>query len=173
MPAAAVDPAMAQQEGQQLLAFAAQIVGRRLAGADQIANRLMHLVRHPDAGQFAGSMQPRQRDRVPPVRLDPLTRPLRDQSRRNHHAVVAKRLDLPVQPISRRPGLEADMQPVVSLRQLLDRPLDRRRPVLDLAEEPDFPARARLPRSPPRASSWPHRKRQKLRYTLPWPALRA
>src|SRR5215218_8717796 len=44
-------------------------------------------------------MQPRQRDRVPPVRLDPLARPLRDQSRRNHHAVVAKIPDLPAQPV--------------------------------------------------------------------------
>jgi hypothetical protein len=30
------------------------------------------------------------------------------------------------------------MQPVVSVRQSLDRPLDRQRTVLDIAEEPDF-----------------------------------
>ena len=73
-------------------------------------------------------MQPRQRDRVPPVRLDPLARALRNQGRSDHHTIVAERLDLAIKPISRRPGLEADMQPVVSLRQSLDRPLDRSRP---------------------------------------------
>lgn len=89
-------------------------------------------------------MQPRQRHRVPPVRLDPLARPLRDQSRRNHHAVVAKIADLPIQPVPRRPGLEADMQSIILPGQLLDRPLDRRRPVLDLTEEPDLAAAATL-----------------------------
>ena len=83
-------------------------------------------------------MQPRQRDRIPPVRLDPLARPFRDQSRSDHHAFVAERLDLAIKPVSRRPGFKADMQPVVSVRQSLDRPLDRQRAVLDVAEKPDF-----------------------------------
>ena len=38
----------------------------------------------------------------------------------------------------------ADMQSAVSLRQSLDRPLDRSRPVFDLAEKPDFPRPASL-----------------------------
>ena len=46
--------------------------------------------------------------------------------------------------LSRRPGFKADMQPVVSLSQSLDRSLDRSRAVLDLAQEPDLPHSASL-----------------------------
>jgi hypothetical protein len=83
-------------------------------------------------------MQPRQRDRIPPVRLDALARPFRDQSRSDHHAIVAESLDLPIKPVSRRPGFKTNMQPIVSARQSLDRSLDRQRAVLDVAEKPDF-----------------------------------
>ena len=38
----------------------------------------------------------------------------------------------------RRSGFKTDMQPAVSLRQSLDRPLDRQWTVLDIAEKPDF-----------------------------------
>jgi hypothetical protein len=81
------------------------------------------------ARQFAGPMQPRQRDRIPPVRLDPLARPFRDQSRSDHHAIVAESQDLPIKPVSRRPGFKANMQPIVSARQSLDRSPDRQRAV--------------------------------------------
>ena len=138
MAASAVNPAVPQQEGKQLLAFAAKIVRRRLAGSHKIAHRLMSRVRRPHSRQFAGPMQSRQRDRVAPVRLDALARPFRDQGRRDHHAVVAERLDLAIKPVSRRPGFKADVQPTVSARQSLDRPLDRQRAVLDVAEKPDF-----------------------------------
>ena len=77
-----------------MLAFAAQVVGCGFPSPDQIADSLVDHVRHPHSGQFARPMQPRQRDRVPPVRLDPLARPLRDQGRRNNHAVVTKIADL-------------------------------------------------------------------------------
>src|SRR6516162_8913855 len=90
--------------------------------------------------QFAGPMQSRQRDRVALVGLDPLARPFRDQSRSDHEAIVAESLNLAIEPISRRPSFKADMQPVVSICQSLDRPLDRQRTVLDLAEKPDFPS---------------------------------
>jgi len=138
MAAAVVDPAVTQQEGKQLLAFAAKIVRRRLAGPHEIAHRLVRLVGRPDSRQFAGPVQARQRDRVAPVRLDPLAGPLRDQGRRDHHAVVAERLDLAIKPVSRRPGFEADVQLLVSVRQSLDRPLDRQRSVFDIAEKSDF-----------------------------------
>jgi hypothetical protein len=136
--AASVNPAVPEQEGKQLLAFAAKIVRRRLAGADKIAHRLMSRVGRPHPRQFASPMQPRQRDRVAPVRLDPLARPFRDQGWRNHHAIVAESLNLAIKPVSRPPGFEADMQPVISAGQSLDRPLDRQRTVLDVAEKPDF-----------------------------------
>src|ERR1700731_1942490 len=70
-----VNPPMAQQKGEQLLALAAQIVSRRLAGTDQIAHRLMRRVRYPYSRQLAGPMQPRQYHCIPPVRLDTLARP--------------------------------------------------------------------------------------------------
>jgi len=57
---------------------------------------------------------------------------------------VAEVADLPVQSVARRPGLEADVQPVIPLAELLDRPLDRRRLVLDLAKKPDLPGATTL-----------------------------
>ena len=51
---------------------------------------------------------------------------------------MAESLDLAIKPVSRRPSFKADMQPVVSVRQSLDRPLDRQRTVLDVAEKPDL-----------------------------------
>jgi hypothetical protein len=98
-------------------------------------------------------MQPRQRNRVAPVCLDPLARPFRDQSWSDHQAVVAEGLHLAIKIVSRRPGFKADMQPILSACQSLDRPLDRQRTVLDSAEKPD------LSRPPPSAiatacSSW-------------------
>lgn len=75
-----VDPPMAQEEGKSLLALAAQVVGSGFAGPDQIAHSLVDHFRHPHPDQFARPMQSRQRDRVPPVGLDALARPLRDQA---------------------------------------------------------------------------------------------
>jgi hypothetical protein len=144
MTAPVVDPAVPQQEGEQLLALAAQVVGCRLPGPDQVADGLMNGVRHPYPGQLARPMQPRQRDGVPPVRLDPLARPLRDQGRRDHRAIVAEVADLPAEPVACGPGLEAHVQPVIPLAELLDHPLDRRRLVLDLAKKPDLAAATTL-----------------------------
>ena len=57
----------------------------------------------------------------------------------DHHAIVAESLNLAIKPVSRRPSFEADMQPVVSVRQSLDRPLDRQPTVFHIAEKPDLP----------------------------------
>ena len=65
-----------------------------------------------------------------------IARPFRNQSRSDNHAFVAERLDLAIKPISRWSGFKADMQPLVSTWQSLDRPLDRQRAVLDVAEKP-------------------------------------
>ena len=136
--AAAINAAGPQPEGEKLLAVSPKIVRRRLAGAREIAHRFMSRVGRPNPGQFAGTMQTRQRNRIPTVRLDPLARSLRDQRRSDPHAVMAERPHLAIEPISRRPGFEAHVQPVVSSRQSLDRLLNRRRAVLDVAEKPDF-----------------------------------
>jgi len=142
MAASAVNPAVPQQEGKQLLAFAPKIVSRRLASPHKIAHRLMGRVRRPNPCQLPGPMQSRQRDRVAPVCLDALARPFRDQGRSDHHAIVAEGMNLAVKPGSRRPSFKADMQPLVSVRQSLDRPLDRQRTVLDIAEKADLPGPA-------------------------------
>jgi hypothetical protein len=144
MTASAVDAAVAQEEGKQLLAFAAKVVPRRLARPHKIAHRFMRRIRRPDSGQLAGPVQSRQRDGVAPVRLDPFPGALGNQGRRDHHAIVAERLDLTIEPVSRRPGFKAHVQRAVALRQSLDRSLDRSRAVLDLAQEPDLPGPASL-----------------------------
>lgn len=69
MTAALVVRTMAQKEGNQLLAFAAQVVGSGFLSPDQVAGSLVDYVRHPRSGQFARPMHPRQSDRVPSVRL--------------------------------------------------------------------------------------------------------
>ena len=58
MPAAAVDPAATQQEGKQLLAFAAQIVRCRLARSHEVTDRLAYRVGYPHRGKLAGPVQP-------------------------------------------------------------------------------------------------------------------
>jgi hypothetical protein len=68
----------------------------------------------------------------------------RIQAARHHHAVVTKIANLPAQPITRRPGLEADVQSIILLSQLLDRPLYRRRIILNLADKPDLAGAAAL-----------------------------
>ena len=58
MAASAVNPAVPQQKGEQVLARPTKIVSRRrLAGADKIAHGLVSGVRRPHARQFAGPMQ--------------------------------------------------------------------------------------------------------------------
>ena len=72
MAAPVVDPAMTQEKREQLLPFAAHVVRSGFPGPDQIADGLMDEVWNPDPGQLSRPVQPRQRDGIPPVRLDPL-----------------------------------------------------------------------------------------------------
>jgi hypothetical protein len=144
MTAAAIDAAMTQQEGKHLLAFAAKVVGHRLARPDKIAHRFMRRV----GAQTAVSSPARcSHASVTASRRFVLMRsPDRFgiQGRSDHHALVAERLDLAIKPVSRRPSFKADVQRVVSVREPLDRPLDRQRAVLDIAEKSDFAAPARF-----------------------------
>jgi hypothetical protein len=142
--AAAVNPTVTQQERKQLLALSPKIVPRRLTAARKVPDRLMSRVGRPNSRKLTRPMQTRQSDRIPTVGLDPLARSFRDQRRSNHHAVMPERLHLAIEPVSRRPGFEADMQPGVSVSQSFDRPLDRRRIVLDIAHKPDLPGSATL-----------------------------
>lgn len=57
---------------------------------------------------------------------------------------MTKIANLPAQPITRRPSLETDVQSIILFSQLLDRPLYRRRIILDLADELDIASAAAL-----------------------------
>lgn len=76
---ASEDPAMAQQEGQQLLALASKVVRRSQATTHQIAHRLVDAVGHPDPRQLTGPKQAGQRHRIPPVGLHPVAGSTWDQ----------------------------------------------------------------------------------------------
>jgi len=144
MAAAAINPAVPQQERKKLLALTPKVVSRRLASARKIVHRLMRRIWRPYSSQFAGLMQPRQCDRIPPVGLNPLARSFRNQRRSDHYAAMPERLRLAIDSVSRRPSFEADMQPVVSVSQSFDRPLDRQGAVLNIAHKSNFPGSATL-----------------------------
>jgi len=71
-----------------VLAVAEQEAGQLLAGADEIADRLMGLIGHPDRSQFTGAVQFGKVDRITAVRFDPIAWFAGDQRRRNHGAFV-------------------------------------------------------------------------------------
>src|SRR5690348_9932943 len=52
---------------------------------------------------------------------------------------MAQLLDLTIQPVACRAGLVAHVQPAMARCQLLDRPRNARRRVLDLADKSDLP----------------------------------
>ena len=52
MTAPVIDAPIAQQEGEQLLALAAQVVRSCLTGPDQVTDSLVDWVRHPHATQL-------------------------------------------------------------------------------------------------------------------------
>ena len=77
-----------------MLTRLAQGAHRSLTGSDEITDRLMGLIRHPDRGQFTGAVQLGKVDRVPPVGLDPLAWLSRDQRWRDDGAFVSRSSEL-------------------------------------------------------------------------------
>jgi hypothetical protein len=100
---------MPQQERADVLALATIVLDRHRPGAHQIADRLVRLVRYPNRRQFRRPQQPGQRKRIAPVGFHTLARPARDQRWRNHRAGMSHREDLPIQTISRGPGLVTEV----------------------------------------------------------------
>ena len=80
---------------------------RRLAGADEIADRLMGLIRHPDRGQFTGTAQLGKVDRIAAVRFDPIAWFAGDQRRRDHCTFVPHCTQLSLDAIAARSGFVA------------------------------------------------------------------
>ena len=109
-PLASMAQLVPQQKRRDLLALRAQIYNRRLARPNEFPHRLMAFVRNPHRGEFPGAQQLHQAHRIAPVGLHPIARPLGNERRRNHQAVLPKALDLPVQPIACRPGLVTERQ---------------------------------------------------------------
>ena len=98
------------------LTLATQLVRSRLPRSDEVAYRLMHGIGHPYPCQLACPMQTRKRHCIWSIGLDPFACPSRDKGRGDDHAIMAKLLDLTIEPVIGRSGFEARMQPAVSAR---------------------------------------------------------
>jgi hypothetical protein len=111
----------------------------------QVAHRLVRRVRHPDRRKLARTVQLRQADRVPPVGLDPVPGPARDQRRCDDRACVASLDQLPVHAITAWAGLVAEAQLIMLAPQLDQELAQRCRRVLDCAKKI-----GRVPQATPR-----------------------
>ena len=121
-----------------MLALRAQIQHCRLTCPCQIAHRLVTSVRHPDRGEFVGTQQLRQAERIAPVGLHLVASPLWNERRRDHCAFKAEAPDLPVQSVAGRSGLVAERQPLVLGGQLAHELRRRSRCVVNLPKEPNL-----------------------------------
>ena len=158
--------AQPQQQRRDLLALRLQIHHRGLARPRQIAHRLVPSVRNPDRGELVGAQQPRQAQRIAPVGLHLVARPLRDQRRRHHDAFVAEALDLPVQPVTGRPGLVAERQPLV-LAASLRTSFAVAAAVFSISPRNRTSPSRRPPQSQPHCATSTYRNPRKLRYNRP------
>src|SRR5450830_1002688 len=86
----------------------------------------MRSVRGPNLRQFAGAEQPGKLLGIPAVCFDPIAGLAWNQGWGNHSTFVAKRLNLSLQPISRRAGLIAKSQSQTRPHELADQPSYRR-----------------------------------------------
>jgi len=101
----------------------------------------MRFVRNPHRRQFTRAQQAGQLKSIPPIRLDPIARPPRDQRRRNNTAFMTQLDDLPMQPIAGRPSLITEMKLGMPFRQLGDHPTHRCRVGVNLAKNRTSPSR--------------------------------
>src|SRR5579863_2038036 len=76
----------------------------RLAGADQIAQRFVCFIGNPYGGQITSAVAACEFFRIPPVRLHPVARFYRDQSRCNHLTFHTELGELPVEHVPGWPG---------------------------------------------------------------------
>src|SRR5262249_12367323 len=103
---------MAQQEAlQMMLSRFGQHPNRGRPRTHQITHRLVCGIGYPDCRQLASAMQPRQRQRVAAIRLDPVARLHRDQRRRYDNALLPVTGQQPVKSVAARSGLVAEVEP--------------------------------------------------------------
>src|SRR5689334_10554934 len=87
----------------------------------------------PDAlAPLPGTMQLGEIDGVAPVRLDAIAWSARDQRWGDDHAAVARRRQLPLDPVAARPGFVTEAQRAAGARQLVGQLAQRFRRVGDL-----------------------------------------
>jgi hypothetical protein len=94
----------------------------------------MDRIRHPDGGQFAGTQQPCQRDGIPAIGLDAIAGAGGHERGGDHVAGMAESTDLPIQSVSGRTGLIAEVPSLVFALQLAHEALDGGWRGIDLAE---------------------------------------
>lgn len=131
---------MLQQERADLLPLRPKGLDCGPAGANEIAHRFVACIRTPHRGQLAGSQQPSQSRCIPAVGLHPITGLARDQRRRDHRATVPQLTDQPIQPVTRRASLIAEMDPVILGSNPLHHARHAAKGCIDLTEVPDLTA---------------------------------
>src|SRR5207302_3436871 len=98
----------------------------------------------PTPRQPARPVQSRQTGGIPPIRLDPIARPLRDQRRRHHNAVVPVRRQMTLDAIAARARLVAEPKPDALAAELAHQAIQGPRRVGDPTIFPDLAADAAL-----------------------------
>jgi hypothetical protein len=89
-----VAAAMAKEKGEQLLPRSHEMHGCIYPGSNQISQRFVCDVRHPDRRYIAGSMEDCQLLRIAPVGLDPLSWLAWNHRRRGHGAAMSQACEL-------------------------------------------------------------------------------
>jgi hypothetical protein len=80
-------------------------------GAHRVAHRLVPGVWNLHRRQLARPMQPRQTGRIPPIRLQPVARPLWNQRWRHHNAFVPARRQVTLDAIAARARFVTNPKP--------------------------------------------------------------
>ena len=101
-------------------------------------------VRNPHRRQLPRPVQSRQTGRIPPIGLNPIARPLRDQRRRHHNAFVSVRRQVTLDAIAARACLITEPKPDARAAELAHQAIQGPRRVGNPAIFPDLAAQAAL-----------------------------
>jgi hypothetical protein len=75
-----------------------------------IAHRFIRVVGHVDRAQFAGAMQPREHEAIPPVRFHPIAAPFRHHGGAHDHAVFPALGQVPIDAEAAGAGLVDEVE---------------------------------------------------------------
>jgi hypothetical protein len=131
---------LTQQEGLQAVRGGLEIPNRLLAGAGQVADRLVFDRGDIDRREIPGAQQPGERHGVAAVRLDTVPWFPWDERRGNHPADEVLLSEIAVEPIATGPGF-IDQEQLLGFRlALADQDIDVALPGADGAQEDDLRA---------------------------------